>query len=132
MLRHIVLASLLAAGCSSWRAMPTNHRVALTSAWAVTSAVVVLDLCTTIDASNGGKWDRMTRPGFMLAEVNPMLGSAPSMTTLGVATASTLVINAAVLLLPLPRWIQYSWFGAVGVADSAVVAGNYGVGARCP
>lgn len=90
---HGVLALLIAAtsACTTVRQHKIFHAVGM----AVGEAAILCDYRMTMQASNGGRWDRN---GFR--EMNPVLGSTPSATTLQVASASAALLTALVYFLP--------------------------------
>jgi hypothetical protein len=91
--------------------------------FAVSSAVMLCDTSSTIEMSDGGKWDRTMGDGI-LREQNPLLGSTPSVAVLGGAAAVDVGINAAIYQSRLPEWAKASWFGAVTLIEGVVIANN--------
>lgn len=117
-MKPALLVLVLVGGCTSERA--------LTAGWLTTSALIACDYGQTLYAAHGGAWDRPSSPGHTLGEMNPLLGSRPSVATLGEVFLIDEVINTAVRVSPLPDWFKASWFGAVGAAETYTVGTNRG------
>lgn len=121
----LILALTAIAGCAGTWGGPDRPRAGyVTPLYVASSALVACDAGQTLWMSHGGRYDRMSRPGYQLAEMNPILGREPSQGLLvGIALANV-VGGYAVLKAPVPDWLKGLWFGAITAVESYTVAGN--------
>lgn len=121
----IIALLVVASACGGWR-----RDTGLEIAWAGTTALTACDVGGTLAATNMGRYDRMTRPGYVLGEADPVLqampgiGSRPSVAAMVLAPAAATALSYAVTGASIPRWLRISWFVAVAAVESITVARN--------
>lgn len=136
-MRALVVVVALLAGCAgtfggerrdaSWWA---PRDTALEVAFAGTVALTACDVGGTLGATNMGRFDRETRPGYVLGEANPILqavpgiGAKPSVAAMIAAPALATAVSYAVTRAPLPRWARWTWLGVVTAVEAWAVANN--------
>lgn len=123
-MRATLFALLLSAGCA------TVGDKFLTTELVVSSTLIAVDYCSTIDASGGGRWNRTFNGGRML-EINPLLGHTPSIQTLGLVATGDVILNTGVRVAPMPNRLKHVWYGALILIESAVIIDNYSQDAKC-
>ena len=95
------------------------------------------DVAGTLGSTNMGRYDRETRPGYVLGESNPILqatpgiGARPSVAAMVIAPALATAATYSVTRAPIPKWLRWSFFVAVAAVESYTIAGNarWGAGA---
>ena len=120
LLRYIAILALLS--CTS-----TQVKVATVA----TDVLISCDIGQTLYASDYGKWDRFSRPGYVIRETNPLLGSTPSLRILIPAWVGAIGITTAIGFLHLPLWLQDTFLGTIGAVESYMVVNNYRFAGVC-
>lgn len=117
----IRFAIALLVGCTA-----AQHNTAHGSLWLASNVLILCDYSQTVWASNNGRWDRASpdTPGMVLAERNPLLGERPSVEFLSAVIVADIVVNTAVLALPLPDWVKTAWFGSIATVETYMVTTN--------
>jgi len=108
---------------------------ALETAWVATSALTACDSAGTIWSTNFGAYNRVTSPGMVLGERNPMvtalLGDHPGPAAFVVSGLVTIGASYAVTRAPLPRWVRWTLLGGLGAVESFAVAANARYAGAC-
>jgi hypothetical protein len=125
---------VIASACTGTWGAPghsrSTHR-ALVAGYVASTALQSCDVGQTVWASHGGRWDRASRPGYKMAEMNPILGHEPDPKALvGVAVANA-IVGYVMLEAPIPAWIKGAWYSALATTEAVIVAGNYRFTGAC-
>ena len=111
----VLLALLLVPAANAAAQWQTEHTVLA----ATSSATITADWLLSVDAVRRGTFD----------EMNPLLGSRPSVGRLNTYNLLVLGGNLAVGRL-LPSQLRTLWFMAVASFESAIVLHQYNIGLR--
>jgi hypothetical protein len=117
-MKTLLLVLAILSGCTANRAIGALN--------VADAALFACDATQTYSTSDGGKWDKGTHEG------NPLQGMAPSGERIYGLMAANIIINAAITVLPVPKWIRIGALGGIGLHVANTVNNNREfVGNRC-